>query len=246
MHKLIIKKWGAIIVPMLFLSHASTASAITIDVGPVYTPPGAGTETVSGSPDVAGGMTISYAGIDLSQTENLYFGMRDDLWPNGFSANGGAITGSELFIFSPPPVGGNTLNYFGLTTIETLNQGPTEMPTWMVMTFSGPFGSTVHDSTTMSYGDVGAMWHVESDFSVTIEMFAQVVEAGDPNFGNWEPARDLYNRLDCPVTGCAGSGSSVDWGFYYEEPAVIPIPAAVWLFSSGLIGLIGCARRKKV
>ena len=28
-------------------------------------------------------------------------------------------------------------------------------------------------------------------------------------------------------------------------PAVIPVPAAVWLFGSGLIGLIGAARRKK-
>ncbi|HHJ36602.1 MAG TPA: VPLPA-CTERM sorting domain-containing protein [Gammaproteobacteria bacterium] len=27
--------------------------------------------------------------------------------------------------------------------------------------------------------------------------------------------------------------------------AVVPIPAAVWLFGSGLIGLIGLTRRKK-
>ena len=26
---------------------------------------------------------------------------------------------------------------------------------------------------------------------------------------------------------------------------VVPVPAAVWLFGSGLIGLIGIARRKK-
>ena len=31
----------------------------------------------------------------------------------------------------------------------------------------------------------------------------------------------------------------------YLVRSVIPVPASVWLFSSGLIGLIGIARRKK-
>jgi len=30
-----------------------------------------------------------------------------------------------------------------------------------------------------------------------------------------------------------------------DLPAVIPIPPAVWLFGSGLLGLVGIARRKK-
>ena len=34
-------------------------------------------------------------------------------------------------------------------------------------------------------------------------------------------------------------------GLYLVMPTVIPLPAAVWLFGSGLIGLIGLARRKK-
>jgi hypothetical protein len=28
-------------------------------------------------------------------------------------------------------------------------------------------------------------------------------------------------------------------------PQVVPVPAAVWLFGSGLLGLVGIARRKK-
>ncbi len=31
----------------------------------------------------------------------------------------------------------------------------------------------------------------------------------------------------------------------FSNTAVVPVPAAVWLFSSGLLGLIGIARRKK-
>jgi len=34
-------------------------------------------------------------------------------------------------------------------------------------------------------------------------------------------------------------------GFNYLNAAVVPIPAAAWLFGSGLLGLIGMARRKK-
>ena len=35
-------------------------------------------------------------------------------------------------------------------------------------------------------------------------------------------------------------------GFKFAVATVVPIPAAVWLFGSGLIGLVGLARRKKV
>jgi len=34
-------------------------------------------------------------------------------------------------------------------------------------------------------------------------------------------------------------------GSYLVRPAVVPLPAAVWLFGSGLLGLIGLARRRK-
>lgn len=44
-------------------------------------------------------------------------------------------------------------------------------------------------------------------------------------------------------------GAGVFWAMdnftYNEEIPAVPVPAAVWLFGSGLIGLIGIARRKK-
>lgn len=42
------------------------------------------------------------------------------------------------------------------------------------------------------------------------------------------------------------SDGSVPMTVTVEGTGVVPIPAAVWLFSSGLIGLVGLARRKKV
>lgn len=51
----------------------------------------------------------------------------------------------------------------------------------------------------------------------------------------------------CTSWGIATADSiGVASGTITATPAVVPIPAAVWLFGSGLIGLIGAARRKKV
>ena len=38
----------------------------------------------------------------------------------------------------------------------------------------------------------------------------------------------------------------VDGGLAFVPAATVPVPAAVWLFGSGLLGLIGMARRKKI
>jgi len=45
-----------------------------------------------------------------------------------------------------------------------------------------------------------------------------------------------------------GNGGIVEWGHVVAPNfvAAVPIPAAAWLFGSGLMGLIGLARRKKV
>lgn len=48
--------------------------------------------------------------------------------------------------------------------------------------------------------------------------------------------------------GVDASDGSIDGGFELINYSVsnVPVPAAVWLFSSGLIGLIGIARRKSL
>jgi hypothetical protein len=41
-----------------------------------------------------------------------------------------------------------------------------------------------------------------------------------------------------------GSGIFYD-NLVFAEVAPVPVPAAVWLFGSGLLGLVGVARRRK-
>ncbi|MCG6938793.1 MAG: hypothetical protein LJE83_11575, partial [Gammaproteobacteria bacterium] len=49
------------------ISQAVPANAITIDVGPVWSAPGSGTEATIGSPDVNTGIDITYTGVDTGQ-----------------------------------------------------------------------------------------------------------------------------------------------------------------------------------
>jgi len=45
-------------------------------------------------------------------------------------------------------------------------------------------------------------------------------------------------------TAASWSFSTSTLGFYSMSVSAVPVPAAVWLFGSGLIGLVGIARRK--
>ena len=63
-----------------------------------------------------------------------------------------------------------------------------------------------------------------------LDVYNSTVAAGlDPNY-NW----DFMFVLDTPNMIVFGT-----------PPSTVPVPPAVWLFSSGLVGLVGVARRRK-
>mgnify|MGYP000430353627 CR=1 FL=1 len=75
---------------------------------------------------------------------------------------------------------------------------------------------------------------------------ARAYELGDSPTGSNVLSWDVYGKIGSLIpTRFANSGGggfldpSVD-----VQPTVVPIPAAVWLLGSGLVGLVGIARRK--
>ena len=53
-----------------------------------------------------------------------------------------------------------------------------------------------------------------------------------------------FDTIGAPAIGNAFTSDKLRSGDVINSP-VVPVPAAVWLFGSGLLGLVGIARRKK-
>ena len=69
----------------------------------------------------------------------------------------------------------------------------------------------------------------------------------DPAFPEVDGLINFEGLIEIGAGAAAFEAASIGAGDYslIITPSAIPIPAAVWLFSSGLIGLVGIARRKK-
>ena len=78
------------------------------------------------------------------------------------------------------------------------------------------------------------------------------VGAGSAGLGSAFNENTVPNAANDDVVGLGGGSRTLDTTgtdlqvyAVWSPSAVVPVPAAVWLFGSGLLGLIGMARRKK-
>ncbi|MFT4585431.1 MAG: hypothetical protein ACI915_004287 [Gammaproteobacteria bacterium] len=108
--------------------------------------------------------------------------------------------------------------------------GTGSQPNGDVNTFAGFLGNTANDGGCLScVGPVG-FTAVESG------VFYQYGAYTTSNFGPAPSVDNPFNAGDNPVSNITGS--------WLVAANPVPVPVAVWLFGSGLIGLVGFARRK--
>ena len=125
------------------------------------------------------------------------------------------------------------------------------------------FGSTgLHGHTGVNISDNATVGTADLDFTgwyVSWNNVASISMGGDP--GNF-PADTGVATVTCTVDCAVGDTYSLDYaahvplasadfpGVAYQlhlegTVSAVPVPAAVWLFGSGLVGLASIARRKK-
>lgn len=129
-------------------------------------------------------------------------------------------------------------------------------------TATGTSGSTDILGTTVGFSTPGTI--VAANDTINYDTFSSVADI--LQIGGWQfdmstlivDSASTFDRLKFSGTGMlSGNGYDVTgatWtlsanstGSSYSmsiSAAVVPVPAAVWLFGSGLLGLVGIARRK--
>jgi hypothetical protein len=167
---------------------------------------------------------------------------------NEYIGNGGG--GLPSVTPDPNSIVGNS--WFGLPTnfyTAAANLGDGLTPAGTVTGGLVPFGSLddISNTIVMDLSSLFGNWN-DIDFNIGTgkgDGFTSVLANG-----TWNPLTNAYalswvTVVDSSVGGpCMPTNCTAE--FVLEGTAnAVPVPAAAWLFGSGLIGLIGIARRKK-
>ncbi len=204
---------------------ASTAGAATlsVDAGSFFT--------------MGGGTAVNAPGFDgqfISGNDGLVLGTTQ----SASGSHSGVPNGSEVEgIDNAWAFFGNTGLHLSTSNTNVLsasgNTATADFSGWSV-SWNGiaviPMGSGAWNGNAEGVANITCAVDCTAGDTYTLT-YSATVPAGDPsNFGNTRYLLNLVGTI---------SGGDI------TAPAVIPVPAAVWLLGSGLIGLVGVARRKK-
>lgn len=209
---------------------------------------------------VTGNATIAINNTAFAAA-NFYTNIVEKHW--GASDNNLGITGATT--------GGTALATSGPTAMlfpVNTNLTTTACPS------CGPYGRTEQatnmDASNTSVGQIGlsGAWRINGPGGVLTPYDFRLVKTGSTwNISTFDTAFGFQNFLtlasvsetlngsgqlllsgDLKLTGLwaalMGANTSAVVGTFNLAPAAVPVPAAVWMFLSGMIGLLGAARRK--
>lgn len=213
----------------LALGQSAGAASVTYDLW----------HTNGGQSALPEGVTYATVKIDDGGTNDGVFDFTVALVPNAYFT-GGKIT---TFGFNTSSAGALTFSNYGVYDdfglqgsagpgcCDGASIGPSE---WSI----GAKGSdaTASFSFTVSGAGLGT---IDSIFGVS-GGFA------DPDYYFAAHIQALTGGICGQTQGCNGGSIWVAGGNPNEERPPVPLPATAWLLASGLLGLVGVSRRRKV
>ena len=205
---------GALLALLAVLGAATSAPALIITGGPVYNLPGGGSCTVSGSPALASGATITCTGVNLAAHSNVYFGIRNDINVNGNTMTGANPSGAAVFGYSTSAA--SSITYTSATTVNNAQVSSTQAVTsTLVLTRTAGTASVVATGGTpadTANGQIQRLFKLTSGSSFT---FTAVLSASSSSFsGVANPG--VYDPSSTPASG-SSDVSRVDLAFYYSD-----------------------------
>lgn len=243
------------------ISTVSIAAPVPVISDPYYSAPGGYNSSTAGLQAQFGEQVKTYSNFDNSAYNSLYYAFGDagpiGTWDTFLTAGPSLYVGtSEMknplaYDVSLSNLGAGLVTWNG-TVAPTLFGATTALDTRFTMEITDVFDNVLSLTDAVSLGldaSLGGVLDVNGDFKVTLNALMQNNGAAFTynngwgvvtcNTGDWCNAVPVYDRIN----GKDPSESlftSYDNAFY----STVPVPAAAWLFGSGLIGLIGVARRK--
>jgi hypothetical protein len=112
-----------------------------------------------------------------------------------------------------------------------------DLPGNYAMNISAPFGHTL--SMSLNGETWGSVLGVAS-------RGGDVLAGGQADLGHtiaWGGITNLRDENGQAISGFTAISASSGYDYVNAFPSAVPIPAAAWLFGSGLLGLVGVARR---
>jgi len=201
----------------------SIASAAVFDFGAIANGNEYGAESISFTDNGVTVTATGWAGLNPTGTTPDYFAYLD-------SGNAGLGVCQNLNGDQCAPTSDDNVTY-----TETLRLVfDHEVTIDGIIFVNGDHNTDFAGNFILTVDGISDTYALTNDFALP-DLFGTVFEFYNPNSGgdsNVSNNQQFYiNEL---TTGTRG----------LDEPPAVPIPAAVWLFGSGLLGLVAVARRK--